>query len=154
MNCHYKEALLHRFAPPKAPIWDKIDPMSEKPLAERLQLKSGRSVYLHNPPLGFSSLINPLPAGATLITNLELPLDVIVAFIQNRVELEAELARLKTALKTGGILWVAYRKGGAKIKSDIHRDSINAYAISIGLQGVAIISIDTEWAALRLKVLA
>jgi hypothetical protein len=128
--------------------------MSEKPLAERLQFKSGRSVYLHNPPAVFSSLLQPLSAGATLTANLALPIDVIVAFIQNRAELEVELARLKTALKTGGILWVAYRKGGAKIKSDIHRDSINAYAISIGLQGVAIISIDDEWAALRLKVIA
>jgi hypothetical protein len=36
-------------------------------------------------------------------------------------------------------------------KSIIHRDSINAYAQTLGLVGVAMISIDDNWSALRLK---
>jgi hypothetical protein len=38
------------------------------------------------------------------------------------------------------------------VKTDINRDTINAYAASLGLQGVAMISIDDDWSALRLKI--
>jgi hypothetical protein len=50
------------------------------------------------------------------------------------------------------MLWVTYHKGTSKVKTDIHRDMINAYAHSIGLEGVAMISIDEDWSALRLKL--
>jgi len=39
------------------------------------------------------------------------------------------------------------------MKTDINRDTINAYAGSLGLQGVAMISIDDDWSALRLKLI-
>jgi hypothetical protein len=61
------------------------------------------------------------------------------------------LGKLKSLLTPGGMLWVTYYKGTAKTKTDINRDSINAYAQTIGLQGVAMISIDDDWSALRLK---
>ncbi|MCS4538947.1 MAG: hypothetical protein HYY67_08835 [Thaumarchaeota archaeon] len=50
------------------------------------------------------------------------------------------------------MLWVTYRKGSSKIKSDINRDSIYEYALSVGLQGVAMIAVDENWSALRMKV--
>ena len=59
--------------------------------------------------------------------------------------------RLKKTLAPGGALWVTYHKGTSKIKTDINRDSINAYAGTLGMQAVAIISVDDDWAALRLK---
>ena len=59
----------------------------------------------------------------------------------------------KAVLKPGGILWVSYRKGTSRIKTDIHRESINTYAAGLGLKGVAIIAVDEDWAALRLKVI-
>ena len=47
---------------------------------------------------------------------------------------------------------ITYHKGTSKTKTDINRDSINTYAQTIGLVGVAMISIDDDWSALRLKV--
>jgi hypothetical protein len=51
------------------------------------------------------------------------------------------------------MLWVTYHKGTSKVKTDINRDTINAYASTLGMQGVAIISIDDDWSALRLKLI-
>ena len=51
-----------------------------------------------------------------------------------------------------GIIWVTYPKGTAKIKSDINRDSIREYTATVGLEAVAIFSLDDDWSALRLKV--
>jgi hypothetical protein len=63
-----------------------------------------------------------------------------------------QLPRLKGLMAPKGMLWVTYHKGTSKVKTDIHRDMINAYAHSIGLEGVAMISIDEDWSALRLKL--
>jgi hypothetical protein len=92
-----------------------------------------------------------LPEGAVLAAGPEPGIDLIQLFVTSRIELEASLQRLKTSLKANGLLWISYPKGTSKIQADINRDSINAYARSIGLQGVAMISIDDTWSALRLK---
>jgi hypothetical protein len=62
------------------------------------------------------------------------------------------LPRLKPLLALKGLLWVTYAKGTSKQKSDINRGSIAAYALTVGLQAVAMISVDGELSVLRLKV--
>lgn len=126
--------------------------MADKSVAEKLQFKPGRKILLVNPPPDIDSLLGALPAGVTLLREAQPSVDIIVAFIQNRQELEAQLATLRDLLDPKGMLWVVYTKGTAKIKTDIHRDSINAYAQTLGLQGVAMISVDQDWSALRLKL--
>lgn len=37
-------------------------------------------------------------------------------------------------------------------QAEINRDSIAEYAASIGLEGVAIVAVDEDWSALRLKI--
>ncbi len=77
--------------------------------------------------------------------------DLIQLFVGSRKELEANLLPLKGCLKPKGLLWVSYPKETSKVKTDINRDTIGLYAQSIGLQPVAMISIDETWSALRLK---
>ncbi|HEX7432474.1 MAG TPA: hypothetical protein VF326_02355 [Anaerolineaceae bacterium] len=50
-----------------------------------------------------------------------------------------------------GILWEACHKGTSWVKTDINRDMIAAYGQSPGLQPNAMISINEDWAALRLE---
>jgi hypothetical protein len=54
-------------------------------------------------------------------------------------------------MKPGELLWATYPKGTSKVKTDINRDIIASYVRTIGLVGVAMISIDDTWAALRLR---
>jgi hypothetical protein len=58
---------------------------------------------------------------------------------------------VKERLEPKGALWVAYVKGTSKLRSDLHRDTIREYGDSIGLTSVAMIAIDDDWSALRLK---
>ncbi len=126
--------------------------MSDKTIAQKLQLKPGRSLLLVNAPKGYTSRLGDLPAGVTVLKAHAGPVDVIQVFAADREELEAQLPALKALLAPNGALWVTYHKGASKIKTDINRDSINAYARSIGLEGIAMISVDEDWSALRLKV--
>ena len=77
--------------------------------------------------------------------------DWILLFARSRAELERFLPMAQARLAPGGAVWVAYRKGGAKAGSDIHRDDIRGFAQTIGLDSVAMVAIDGEWSALRLK---
>ena len=130
--------------------------MTQKSAAQKMMLKPGRSVRLINPPPNVFELLGGLPDGVTLVDNSAgagslLMADIIVLFAANRSELEALLPGARAALNPQGFVWVVYYKGTSRIKTDINRDSINAYAHSLGLEGIAIISINEDWSGLRLK---
>ena len=126
--------------------------MSDKPIASRLFIRPGNKFLLVNPPSGYIAQMGELPEGCTLLHEANNPVDIIQDFVSNRVELEAQLPRLKELMAPKGMIWITYHKGTSKVKTDINRDTINAYAQSIGLTGVAMISIDDDWSALRLKI--
>lgn len=126
--------------------------MSDKTIVEKLMIKDARKVLFVNEPKNYDKLLGPLPKGAVVMKDPNERADIIQVFVNSRKELEEQLPRLKKHLNQNGALWVTYHKGTSKIKTDINRDSIYKYALTIGLQGVAMISVDEDWAALRLKV--
>ncbi len=127
--------------------------MPDKTVAQKLGIKPDRKVVFVNAPQGYDALLGALPDGVTVLPKAlaSRPADLIQVFVASRKELETQLPKLKKALAPGGALWVTYHKGTSQVKTDINRDSINAYANTIGMQGVAMISVDEDWAALRLK---
>ena len=126
--------------------------MSDKTIAQKLFIEEGDQILIVNAPRGYKSKLGKLPKRTKLLTKPVALIDVIQVFVANRRELETQLPKLKAWLKPQGALWVTYHKGTASVKTDINRDSINAYAMRIGLQGIALISIDDDWSALRLKI--
>jgi hypothetical protein len=127
--------------------------MSEKSIAQKLFIKPGCKFLLVNPPDGYLVKMGELPQGTVLLSNSSSLVDAIQVFVANRAELEEQLPKLLDLMAPKGMLWVTYHKGTSKMKTDIHRDSINAYAHTLGLEGVAMISIDENWSALRLKLI-
>jgi hypothetical protein len=126
--------------------------MSDKSTAQKLLIKPDSKFLLINPPVDYLAQLGQLPKGTIILSDSSCLVEVIQVFVVNRTELEAKLTRLKELLAPKGMLWVTYHKGTSKVKTDINRDTINAYAASLGLQGVAMISIDDDWSALRLKI--
>jgi hypothetical protein len=126
--------------------------MSDKSVAQKLLIKPGQKVLLVNQPKGYKALLGEIPKDVTVLKEAGGAADLIQVFVASRKELEGQLPRLKPLLAPKGLLWVTYHKGTSKQKSDINRDSIAAYALTIGLQAVAMIAVDEDWSALRLKV--
>lgn len=127
---------------------------STKSIAEKLQMKAGRSVAFVNKPAGYDKLLGKLPADISVVDSSQKNIDVIQFFVESRTVLEKQLPKLKKSVAEKGMIWVTYPKGTSAKKSDINRDSIAEYAASIGLEGVAICAIDDDWSALRLKVVS
>jgi len=120
--------------------------MSDKPVAERLQVKGERRLAVIGAPAGLDKAIGVKKARADAAKA-----DVILLFVPNRVELDAQLPMvLKKALHTA-ILWLAYPKLTSNLAADLSRDVIHALAPKYGLDTVSQIAIDDDWSALRLK---
>lgn len=126
--------------------------MSDKSIAQKLFIKPGNKFLLVNPPPGYLAQMGELPPGVIILSDSSCLVEVIQVFVSNRAELEAQLSRLKELMTPKGMLWVTYHKGTSKVRTDINRDTINTFGHSIGWEGVAMISIDDDWSALRLKL--
>ncbi len=122
--------------------------MSEKTVADKMFLRNAKSMLILN-GAAHPAVVAQMPA--ELIKNDDRPADVVMMFCMNQADLEKYLPIAKQRLGDKGSLWIAYLKATASKATDINRDTINAYAKENGITGVAMISIDGDWSALRLK---
>lgn len=123
--------------------------MPDKTAFEKMYVKNAKALAVLNDGGEHGELLAQLPAERR--GNEGERADWILLFARSRAELEHYLPLAQARLAPGGAVWVAYRKGGAKAGSDIHRDDIRGFAQTIGLDSVAMVAIDANWSALRLK---
>ena len=122
--------------------------MSEKTIADKMFLRTVKSMMILNGSV-HPGMVAQMPPN--LIKNDQDKVDVVLLFAMNRKELEQYFPIAKERMGDKGSLWVAYLKQTASKATDINRDSINAYAKENGITGVAMISVDGDWSALRMK---
>jgi hypothetical protein len=124
--------------------------MSEKSAADKMFLKNAKSMAVLNGG-AHPGVVSQLPAALIGNDNGNGPADVVLMFALNRKELEHYLPLAQERLGDKSSLWIAYLKQTASKATDIDRDTINAHAKENGITAVAIISLDGDWSALRLK---
>ena len=122
--------------------------MSDKTIADKMFLKNAKSMLVVNGKAN-PGLVAQLPA--ELIKEDADTVDVVLLPALNQDELAQYLPQALARLNEKGSLWIAYLKQSASKATDIHRDSIDAYVRQHGATAVAIISVDLDWSALRVK---
>jgi len=122
--------------------------MSEKTIADKMYLKNAKSLAILN-GAAHPRVVEQLPQA--LMVGADTPADIVLLFALNREQLEHFMPEALARLGEKGSLWIAYLKQTASKATDINRDSISAYAKENGVTGVAMISMDSDWSALRLK---
>jgi hypothetical protein len=122
--------------------------MREKTVADKMFLRNAKSMVILNGAV-HPTVVSQIPP--ELVKDGEGPADVVMMFSMNRKDLERDLPTAKEKLGDKGSLWVAYLKQTASKATDINRDTIHAYLKENGITGVAMISIDGDWSALRAK---
>jgi ABC-type sugar transport system substrate-binding protein len=122
--------------------------MSEKTIADKMFLRTAKSMLILNGNV-HPGMVSQMPA--ELAGNAQDKNDVVLLFALNRKELELAFPAAKERLGDKGSLWVAYLKQTASKATDINRDTIRAYAEENGITTVAMISVDGDWSAMRMK---
>lgn len=118
--------------------------MSDKPVAERLQVKGARRLAVLNPPAGLDQAVGADRAETGLA-------DVVLLFVADKSEWDALVPPALTQIRADAVLWVAYPKLTSKRAGDLSRDIIHKVSPAFGLDTVAQIAIDEDWSALRFK---
>ena len=122
--------------------------MSDKTIADKMFLKNAKSMLVINGK-AHPALVAQLPA--ELIKEEDDAVDVVLLLALNQKELAVFLPQALARLNEKGSLWIAFLKQSASKATDLDRDNINAYVQQHGATSVAMISVDLDWSALRLK---
>jgi hypothetical protein len=127
---------------------------SGTPLPRKLGIGEDDTVAVIGAPDGFADTLGPLPEIAALHTDLAdgARYDVIVAFVTQRAELEAELPRLRSVMAPACGLWIAWPKKVSGRPTDMTDQVVRDVALPTGLVDNKVCAIDETWSGLRLVI--
>jgi hypothetical protein len=129
-------------------------PGERTPLARKLGIGEDDEVALIGAPDSFYDVLGDRPEIASLHTDLadDARYDVIVTFMTERADLEADLPRLRAVMAPACGLWIAWPKKASKVPTDMSDDVVREIALPTGLVDNKVCAIDQVWTALRLVI--
>ncbi len=118
-----------------------------KTIAQKLLIKPGSKICVYNIP----SSVDTDNWGMEETLQVRKNADIVIAFANNKTELDSYTKKAISSVKSGGIVWICYPKGSSKVKTDINRDTGWEVMQKFDWHGVAQASIDDTWSALRFR---
>lgn len=123
---------------------------SGTPLAKKLSLKDGLSVWFHAMPTSVREDIGGVALDERAA--LEAGLQAAHIFITERAELERLLTDLRTLIAPAGFVWVSWSKKASKVPTEITEDVIRALCLPMGWVDVKVCAVDDVWSGLKLMI--
>jgi hypothetical protein len=120
-------------------------------LAQKLQLRSSQQLAVLNVPDGYLAKLKADLAGIPVSNAAKGKSDAVLAFVSNLAEAQKVFPRAIASVKPDGLLWIAYPKGGSKIKTDVNRDRLWEAVSKTGWRPVRLVAIDDVWSAMRFR---
>ncbi|WP_026898091.1 YdeI/OmpD-associated family protein [Daejeonella oryzae] len=125
--------------------------MEESKLTKKLGIKPGHQILLVNAPADYEVLLNPIPKEAKIFKEAENQYDVIQLFVLNQHELQRDLIWIEEYLRPDTLFWITYPKKSSGILSDLEMMKSWEETKKYGLRGVAAVSVNESWTALRFR---
>ena len=125
---------------------------SGTPLAKKLGIKDGSTLFLLGAPKNYLELIAPLPVGVRVMPQINRETDIVHIFSTKRAELTGALLASLKKLKQDGAIWVSWPKKSSKVATDITEDTIREIALPMGLVDIKVCAVDDVWSGLKLVV--
>ena len=125
---------------------------SGTPLAKKLGIAESSRVFLVNPPEGYESLVEPLPAGVVFETQANQSVDIAHVFVIEKEDLSKRLAVLRKKLRPNAMVWVSWPKKAAKVQTTVTEDAIREVALPLGFVDVKVCAVSEVWSGLKLVV--
>lgn len=122
---------------------------SNKPLVDKLGIKSGANVAIIKAPPNYDELIGEWPVGVSVTRTLEGEHDFIHYFVRNTSTLAAVFSNLKQQLRKTGMLWISWPKVGGGVVTDLNENEVRRLGLKTGLVDVKVAAIDETWSGLK-----
>lgn len=122
---------------------------SQRPLLEKLGIKTGNRVAFVAAPSGFDTTLGPLPAGVRRAREFRGPIDLIVVFAGDAAGLSRKITHAKRALSPAGMLWVCWPKKTSGVVTDVDENLVREIGLAAGLVDVKICAVDATWSGLK-----
>ncbi len=124
-------------------------PISSAPLAKKLMMKPGMKGLVLRAPRGFAL---EAPKGVTLATKPNAKqYDFGLAFVKDAKALAKDAPALVARMREDSMAWIAWPKKTGSIATDLTRDGGWDALWETGWEGVALVSIDEDWSAWRIR---
>lgn len=119
---------------------------SGTPLAQKLGIKPGATLYLENVPKDYPS------KGATVAKSVTQKVDIVHLFTKSAAELDAKLRRFRDRIRDDAVIWVSWPKKASKVPTDITEDTIREVALPLGYVDIKVCAVDDVWSGLKLVI--
>jgi len=119
--------------------------------ATKLNIKPGWTLSLVNAPQGCLERLSTALPENTIATSSGGEVEHLLLFVADRAETERLLPPNFRAVKSGGLIWLAYPKGSSGEATDINRDSLWRMIEQMGWRPVRQIALDETWSAIRFR---
>ena len=120
-------------------------------LVQKLQLKPGQRMAVLNAPQGYLDQVAAEMEGITVLAQAAGKPDAVLLFVNKLAEAERLAPRAIRAIKSDGLLWIAYPKGMSGLKTDVNRDRLWEALKPTGWRPVRQIALDDVWSAMRFR---
>ena len=120
------------------------------PVSKKLMLKPGMKGLILDLPSDANSILD-LPESIDIKKRVGKDYDFAIAFVTSMQQAEDRLPTIVNTVIYDGLLWMCYPKKTSKLKSDVSRDILWKAVQTKGFDGVAMISINDTWSAMRIR---
>ncbi|MEO8674255.1 MAG: DUF3052 domain-containing protein [Casimicrobiaceae bacterium] len=125
---------------------------SGTPLAQKLGIKAGSTIFLAGTPPGYLDTLAPLPPDVQLARRLAASVDIAQVFTTGKATLAKALAGFRRTLKPTAVVWVSWPKQASKVPTDVSENTVREVALPLGFVDVKVCAIDAVWSGLKLVV--
>jgi len=125
---------------------------SGTPLAKKLGIGAGHTVFVSDAPAGYRKRLEPMPAKVRFVPRVSKGVDLAHVFVTRHGDLRRALVRFRKTLAPSATVWVSWPKKAANIASEVTEDTVRALALPLGFVDVKVCAVDDVWSGLKLVV--
>ena len=126
---------------------------SKTPLVKKLGIKENYIIKPVNAPENYFQLLETLPEGVAVAeSNFKRDIDFIHYFETNPQNLSENLPKLRTLIRSNGMIWVSWDKTKSKKEGFVNENLVRQYAFPLGLVDIKVCAVDETWSALKLVI--
>ena len=118
---------------------------SGRPLAEKLGVRPGLTVYVDGGPPRTTELLD----GAPYTSRLPRHVDLTLLFATSRSRVEKRLPVVVDRTVTDGMVWVCWPKKASKVPTDLDDGVVRELGLAAGLVDVKVAAVDETWSGLK-----